>query len=310
MTTSSIFLPAGLKVGSTLFSHLDDPSVDAGLDDLSLISAGDSAPIFVGSKQHKPKMTLNFLDLAGVLDLMTTLTWLRSCAAETVHAMFRKVQAHATQYAVGDSEHVKMTATSNALWHWTQISANQGEPAKINTVLTLTYNGTNEPLVLTPSTTLDAPGGAVEPWTLGPVEIDGTAVDGLTNLTWDQQPEVQEIASGGDPTTTFAAITGVRPVIKFDTTDLETIAGYDPKGEEISALTVWFRRMKSASVNYSDASSKHLKLYVTDATPLYCGVLKWRQISARPAKASVEIYLKRSAAGVTLFSYAKNQAIT
>jgi hypothetical protein len=308
MSTTRIFIPAGLKVGSVYLAHCGDQTLEQGLDDLNLFPAGDWAPNLAGAKTWSPEFQVINHDLASALDLMNINAQARSCLLENVYLYQRAADNLGFQNAVNSGDHIVFQLNADSLLYWEQLSASQAdEAAKLTLkVCPLSISGA-APLVAVGGQTIDNPGATNAPYTLGPIKLNGTLLTGVSQVNWNNHHQVAKLASDGEASPSFVALTQCRPVITFDTTDLDTICALDPDGDDVTELISFWRRRRPNKVSYADAETQHIKLYTPSAASV--GMIKWKRVSGSPAKVNCEIHLVRSAPTAALFSYAKDVAI-
>jgi hypothetical protein len=307
MTTTKLFIPAGVKIGNTFLGHCGDQSVDQGLDELTVFPSGDWAPNLTGSKQWAPDFAVESHDLDLALDLMDLNAVAHSCLLEEVYLYQRQALSHGFQTAEASAAHQAFLLNSNALLYWEQLSASQAdEAAKLSLKLAATLQNGNPPLVAAGSQVIEDAAGQNAPYTLGPVKLNGSILEGVSQQAVALNLKVEKIASNGDSSPTYIGIHQIRPVLTFDTTDLDTICALDPDGSPVTALTSFWRRRRANKVAWLDSEAKHIKLYTpTVVAPNSVGTLKWKRVAGSPAKVSCEVHLHRNAPGAALLSYAK-----
>jgi hypothetical protein len=156
------------------------------------------------------------------------------------------------------------------------LSASQGAIARLTMEAHASYDGTNDPLVLLASQTLPATTpGVAELFTLGPVQLNGVAVNGVTDLSVDFGIELFVEGSDGEVWPRFVAINRRSPVISFTTPDAGLLSTLgitgDPQGATDSV--VYFRKIAEGGTRELDATAEHIKfsidegmVYVEDAS--------------------------------------------
>lgn len=303
--TRKVFLPAGLLVGSTYLQHVGDQTVENNLDELVMEPTGDWAPNFVGSKSWLPEISLTTWDIAVALGLMTTKSICRNCGAETIKVLQRAVREMALQYDHAETEHLVYLLLNNSLLYWEQIQASQNEEATISLRLAAGDNGTNDPLTILDSQSLPALGASNAPFTLGDVYLNEEKLEGLASVSWSQNAEVVKDSANGEAGASLIYVRRVRPVISIESTELEQLAAFEADGQPLDDIEVYFRRRRPNKLNYANNETVHCKL---SATGTGRGVAKFRRTSGDPAKASLEIHLRREQEE-DLFDFEANVAI-
>lgn len=315
MTVSKLFFPAGVKIDSTYLGHVGNQSADNALEDLTIMPSGHAFPNFTGSKSKAPELQLSTTAIAQLMDLLSTDTYLHAdLSAVVVDLYYRAALAFGMNEDPTDAtKHVIYRLEDNALLYWESISGSQDDDGvQINFRIAAAVNGVND-MVQLPAAAIETPATILAPYTLGPIQVNGSQIDGVKNFTWSNNFEVVKEAADGDEGPTFLTIKSCRPVIAFSTTNLKTIAGFDADGDAVTTYTQYLRKRRPNRINYADADLEHIKLSaaVGGAPPSgdAVGTLKWKQ-TANDGLAQVEIHLQESQSGAAIFAYAKDQAIT
>ncbi len=320
MTTSKLLFPAGIKILSTYLAHVGDPNVDPNHDDITIHPAGEGLPVFTGSKHHSPEVSIDCTELANALDLMDTpgnnTDYLYAdLSSGNVDVYYRGAQSMGMNEDVTDAtKHVVYRLQENALLVWDSISGGQDDDGlRISLKLYVLDNASQDPIQI-PAVAVNAAGTIVAPFTMGPIQVNGTAITGIKSFNWQNNYEVIQESSDGDDAPTFLCIRRVRPVLTFDTTDLKTLAGYSVDGTAVTALNVYLRKRRPNKRNYADADLEHIKLScaVGGAPPSgdAVGTMKWTGTSGNPGIGKVAVHLQMSQSGARMLTYAKDQAIT
>ena len=108
-----------------------------------------------------------------------------------------------------------------AILYWTQLQARQGEAAEISCSIVPTYDGTNAPM--TPAGATAVPALSPLPqeyYTLGPVAINGSGVDGVTDWSLDLGAKTRVEMTDGEPYPSWCGIESHEPVLTVNTRTL------------------------------------------------------------------------------------------
>ena len=147
------------------------------------------------------------------------------------------------------------------------LSASQGAVAKLSMEAHATYDGTNNPIVLLASQTIPTiTPGVAELFTLGPVQINGVAVNGVTDLSVEFGIELIVEGSDGEPWPRFVAIMRRSPSISFTTPDagLLTTLGISGKAQGATDSVVYFRKIAEGGTRKLDATAEHIKISIDE----------------------------------------------
>jgi hypothetical protein len=93
MTTTRLFFPAGIKIGSIYLAHVGEQSIEQQLEELTMTPAGDWAPNYTGSKKKAPEFAVESFDLVKALDLMTSEVMCASVAGGNADHLLDEVEA-------------------------------------------------------------------------------------------------------------------------------------------------------------------------------------------------------------------------
>lgn len=304
--TTRLFYPAGMLVDATYLANVTDQEDRINFDDLTEFAAGDYAPSFTGSSGYEPVFNIDTPDVEGVFGLCTSagVYLFKSCTTCDVKLFFRQGTNAGVVYAENSSNHVVMTASSNALLFWDSIKAAQGKQATISTQTHLTDNGVNAPLTRTPSQTISSSPVVSDLFTLGPIYLNGSLLGSVTSMSWANNVQVDKVAANGDAAPSFVCIRKFRPVITIETNDVHSVAGYTVTGTALTDLKVYLRCRTRAGTNYADASTEHAKLTATK------GTYKVTRTQGQQAGSTIEIHLERPSAGANVFTTYTGVAIS
>lgn len=286
MSLSRLFYLAGIKIDSSYVGHVADQSVDNALDHVTLYPAGDAYPVFTASKQWAPEWSVGVTDLKALIDMLDADDLTVDLSAKTTDLYFREAKANGLNSDVTDTDlHQVYRLQSCSLLYWDSLSARQDEDAATMQVKLAAYgNGSNDP-VQVPAAAIEAAAAQVAPWTVGPVRINGTFIDGVQSIQIANNLEVIKHKTDGDAVPTMITIRRARPVVTIETSNLRTVAGFAREGVAITALDVFLKRRKPNKLVYADADLQHIKFAYES------GTLKWMASRGDPASATIEAHI-------------------
>lgn len=286
MSLSRLFYLAGIKVDSSYLGHVGDQSVDNALDHVTLFPAGAAYPVFSASKQWAPEWTVGVTDLAGLFALLGDDDLTKDLSALTTDLYFREALASGLNSDVTDAtKHQIYRLQSCSMMWWDSLSARQDDDAASVQVKVAAYgNGSNDPIQV-PAAAISAAAAQVAPWTLGPVKVNGTFLDGVQSVSIANNCEVIKHKSDGDAFPTLITIRRCRPVVTIETSNLRACAAYAREGVAITALDVFLKRRKPSKLCYADNESQHIKIAYE------AGSLKWMGSRGDPASGTLEAHI-------------------
>lgn len=251
----AIYLPGGNAV-----TQLSDGVATNQFNELIGMSAGHHIPLFTGILENKPEITFRSSQLRTLLNALG-FSGLDTSSGGNADLEWRKAQDLGTRFAFAGANNIR-TRLTQGLLYWRTITAEQGQVAEMDCRLCVTWDGTNLPMVPTGSVALNATPSAAEQFTVGPVKINGSFVNGVKGITIESGAQLYEELSDGDTYTTFAGIMEHNPVVATIRTREATnwtAYGISP-GTALSAFIGYFKRVTPDGVVYAAGSAQHIKL--------------------------------------------------
>jgi hypothetical protein len=147
------------------------------------------------------------------------------------------------------------------------LSASQGAVARLSLEAHATYDGTNDPIVILAAQTIPTvTPGVAELFTLGPVQLNGVAVNGVVDLSIDFGIELIVEGSDGEVWPRFVAIMRRSPTISFTTPDagILTTLGITGDAQGATDSVVYFRKIAEGGTRELDATAEHIKISIDD----------------------------------------------
>lgn len=126
-----------------------------------------------------------------------------------------------------------------------------------------TYDGTNAAIISTASVALPSAAIVAEQFTLGTVKLQGSAIKGVSSVTFDFGLAIIRLASDGETAPTFVTIAERKPSYKIRSSDLSLLHTYIA-GVDLSNVTVFVQKMAENSKRVAAATAEHCSLISTD----------------------------------------------
>jgi hypothetical protein len=199
-------------------------------------------------------------DVATALTAINHLTGLTTTGGtDTLDFMFTKKQLLATR--ASSTNHTR-ARTLDALTVLEEISATQGEHAVARFRTTCIYDGTNEPLIFAGSIALAAnTSNLVQKYKLGQVQVNGSAVDGITGWTYRPNIEVETVMAGGSHRPSFAAVRQRQPTLEYTTLEIPHMTSLTPDGAKgTTAFAFYLQKMDEYGDVVAANTAEHVKL--------------------------------------------------
>lgn len=128
------------------------------------------------------------------------------------------------------------------------------------------YDGTNAPFQFSEVQALPHTPSVDEKFTLGPVEINGTALDGVQRVTITFGVNVLKLSAGDDYYATFACIAQVDPLIEIVTKEVPVLNDYGLTGTAVTSsdVVIYAKKYSKGSNFVADATAEHIKFTIDD----------------------------------------------
>jgi hypothetical protein len=313
MTTNAVFYPHAMRAtaiagGAELFcvTLIDDMRPAHGFEDLVTFDAAQVGPNFVGSHRAIPDVRLTTPQLGTLLPTFVSGDYYvsRDLSLYNVDHYYRSGVNLGSRVAAGTSSHLQFRASGNSMLALESISASEGQLASL-TCRNAPVLGAQDPLVPTGAIALggSAVGGSL--FTMGPVKLNGTFLQGGVYAGIDFNLEYEEESSHGDGFLTYVGIRRYRPVITVRTRKTDYMASFGQRGTALSSCVMYLTNKLASGINAAAASSVHLK--ITTATS---GVIKAREVQGDRSMVELTIEPVQTAQDTAPVVIAVNQQIT
>jgi len=294
-----------IKHNTTVIDQVEDFTTNMNLSALARSADGVIDPAFAATIGGAPVIGFSTSAIESALTLAGIGGLAIAPAASLVCALRKRL---AGGIYAGAASHMTLTAANGLLIPRT-LSADQSGVATISYEAHLfSSDGTTAPFVIATTATLADTQLFDELFTVGPVNINGGAIDTVQSIAIDFGLEVIVRATKGLLWPLGAYVAARNPSIRitsYDPTLLSTPIGQ--VGIDISSDVVIYLRGIQAGVGpYANASEQHLEFTVAD------GRVSMGPISvAQGADAGVEIIVTPTTPDTTaIIAVAANQAIT
>jgi hypothetical protein len=315
MTTTKVFYPHAIRAtaiagGAELFllSLLDDVTASHNFGDLVSFAAAQVGPQFTGSHMASPDIRFSTPQLGTLLPVTVAGAYgvVRDLSLHNVDLWYRQGLNLGMLVDAVNTNHLQLRGQANAMMAVESIGADQGQLATARARLAFVLNASTglDPLVPTGALAL---GGAVANsslFTLGPVKVNGTALDGVEYAGVDFNLEYEEHASAGDGFLTYVGVARYRPVISIRARATDLLATFTTRGAVLSSLSMYLRQKLVSGINIADNVAAHIKLTAS------AGTIKAHRASGGKSLVELTIEPYQTAMDVAPVAIAVNQLIT
>jgi len=293
-------------IASTVLANpitvLSDVEPSHNFQDLTEFAAGQVGPQFTGTHMASPDNRFSTPQLKDILDACLAGDYgiARDLSTTIADIEYKAGDKFGARVADITAAHLRMRMQANAMLSWESLSARQGALAEIRCRIVATFNSAtgNDPLMATSAVALSATSAVQQLYTLGPVRLNGTVMEGVQDAQLDNNIDYEECAGDGDAFLSYVGIANYRPVFTFHSRNLLYLDTYGERGTALSSWYWWLKKKVASGINVADATVEHILFSATT------GTIKARRIQAggKPM-AEVTVDLTQSAQNVAAFTF-------
>lgn len=229
----TLYTISSVKTGSTVINQIESSSYNHNLAQILLTGSGNLSPGFVAFAGAVPELTFSTTAIKASLNAFVTASNpMDGIAISASSFLFYLQQVKHTGTRYGATSHIKATAVAGMVIPVSLDIPHQG-PAMLNYRAVFTSaDGSAAPLAFAGSQDLDASiAAAAEAYVLGGVSLNGSTLDGVSNVSFNFGNQV--IVDGGTGLTypTFVGIMSRRPSVSISTNDLDDFVSWGIFGQ-------------------------------------------------------------------------------
>ena len=272
MSVSRLYVPyavnldtATLAGSNVLLDQISNFRCSPEIARVVLAADGSVDPTYVAVMSQVPKVRFTSTALATILGACGI-----SGAIIDSDATYPGLECWFQKMAEGGvrasgASHLKLTVNEGILVPIT-IRAGMDEPASIDLEATCSYDGSNDPIVIADSQSLSGSPAVGELFTVGPVKINGTTLEGIQDATIDLGIQVLAQRGDGQVWPTYVAIMSRRPSIRVRTTDVVSLDTFGLSGAAQGATdsVVYFRKVSEGGTRVADGTAEHISLTIDE----------------------------------------------
>ncbi len=262
--------------GDSIFiDQVTDFAVSPNVQEALAGADGQVDPTYVATMGQAPRIGFSTSKLATVLAKVSAQFFIKGIKIDSdvdddgLECFFQKLSEGGTRE--GASSHVKLTVNEGLLVP-RGISAVQGGIATLGLETLITWDGVNNPIVIAGSQSLIGSPSVSELYTLGPVNINGSQIDGVQG--WQFDPGIVSIVRGADglPWPTYVGIMSRVPSLIIQTTDVTVLSTFGLAGaaQGASDSVAYLRKMAEGGTRVADATAEHIS-FTMDAGMITVG---------------------------------------
>lgn len=239
--------PLRVKAGfdPSFYSQIDDATPSPNVQAMLGTPAGHTQPLFRGVRGLKPDISFRTTQLATLLtELPSASLFAADLTSGNVDLLYKQVTDRGTRLADATTGHTRLRL-QDAMMHLRSIDVGHQRDAVADVRILAMYDGTNAPIVPAGSVALSGTPTAAEYFGLGPVSINGSAINGVQECSINLNPQTIERGSDSDHYDTFAALMTIDPVITLRGLAIEPWTVYGLNGTALTSLSLWLRKLNN-----------------------------------------------------------------
>jgi hypothetical protein len=175
--------------------------------------------------------------------------------------LYQRRMAQGGTRASGSVHH--KTTIANGLAVVRRISAQHQEAATVDVEVYARKDGSTAPLAFDEAAALPSHNAGPDAiWTVGPVDLNGTDIEGIESVDIDLGVDVLSEGKDSDVYPTFCSIRAIRPTIRLRTrhVDLTTTLTEDGAYYAASQVIVYLRKRAEGGTFVADGTAEHISL--------------------------------------------------
>ena len=262
MTAKVHGLYPAVKVGEDYIYQITSMRIPPGIRRMLL--ADGIYNLFTAVEQQDPRIQFTTTAIAAALAIAGAEGVPIVAATNELDVWLRR-RTIAGKYTSG-AAHVQITG-HNGILYPQAINADQAG-ASIDYEFVPYYDGTNEPLVKTPTSSLSGSPTIAEAFVAGPVSINGTALEGIQSISVAFNIVLDLIFAEGGVWATFLDIASIQPIVRLRTMDALSIVTFGLSGlaQNDTDSEVYLRAVDKNGMREADATAAHIKIAIDDGT--------------------------------------------
>jgi len=256
---------------------------------------------------QKPDVTFDSAALGQILAAIVAggNNYCLDLSAGNTDLEYRRGQNVGIRYDASAAQHERLRMSKGFLY-WNTIRADHQQDASISCRLVGVYDGTNAPLVQVGTGTLTGTPAATQFYTLGPVKVNGAALNNEQSISLDSGAQPEEAGGSGDVWDTYCGIKQTDDVLTVSALG-KPFGNLGLTGTILSELLIYLRAKTADGHNVPDGTASHIKISATNGLVLPENV---GGAANDPATSSLRIRLRAPSGSAAPLTISTASAIT
>ena len=261
---NQLLLLHGIVNDSTFLSQVTNYSTDTGINRARKFAAGHEYPLAQYNLNQSLTGSFSSTQIKTILDL--TGINIYDMSAENTDIYFKSAEDGASRQGNAEEVHHRYRAAKAVLVPQSISASQDSDLSEITCALYYLYDGTNAPLVYAGTVAVDGTSAHGEGYGMGPIELNTTALNGVSSWTLDFNIGLKVRSSDGDHYPSWLSVESIAPTLRFSCYR-ESIGAYTIGGTAGTAVEVWLRA-KGKTGPIANGTSSHIKFTGT-ASAIY-----------------------------------------
>lgn len=270
----NVFSLGVLSINGTQHNQVEQQTLSTGLREYMQYSGGVVDPHFVSVMSGEPVLGFRTTALKRSIDALGLLGTAITSGSGGAIMYFQKQVSGGTR---GGSSTALSVTLSDGIAVAVSIDADEDSAATISYDLHgLSTNGTTWPLSYSASATMPTDTGGDQKYTVGPVTIAGTTINGVIRSRCMLQPQLNKVRGDGFPWPTHISLKRRQVGFEVTTTELDklaTLGAFRRAFASTDYADVYFRKLAEGGDRVDAATAEHVRCRATD------GLVMWRESS-------------------------------
>lgn len=271
MGVNAIYFPHAIMLGTGItgndITQLSDFTPARNFRDMSERSASEAGPSFTGSEVSMPDVQFSSSQIADLLGHFSgNDPVIADWSGGNVDIEYRAAVDKGVRAATAATSHIRARMQSNAALLFQSLNAEDGRTASMRCRLAAVFDGTNDPMAVSSGVALTGTSAVQHFFTLGPVTLNGTGLNGVKSITFDTGLNLEEEHGDGEEFLTYLSVRDYNPTLRIRLRDTATFSTYGSKGTAMTALVFYLRKRQASGINVAEGTAQHIKFTGTTGT--------------------------------------------
>lgn len=250
---------SAVVIDSTVIGGIQSSNLNIGSNVMADGASGEVYARHQSLTAQNPSMSFTTTSIAAALAKMTLL-------GLDIGALAAKLTAYVQSHAEGGtrtagSTHRKFTISDGIVVPRRISCSHQGD-ATLSSDVVITYDGSNDPVIIADSTALPAGVTDAERFTIGPVIIEDVTFNEVKSIDIDFGLDVRTEGADSDIWPTFHSVVSVSPIITLRGINSTWFAAASVPLEGLDAThantTIYLRKRADGGTFTADATAEHI----------------------------------------------------